>query len=91
MVKIVVESEDLIFTFRVYYQVEDALAFASEKASLKDKKISPFLCHDFIREYCNLTAGAAKKSGYKVVIQPWVKVANWSSTSPIRNQALPSS
>ncbi|SMF57868.1 hypothetical protein [Pseudobacteriovorax antillogorgiicola] len=91
MVKIIVESEDLIFTFRVYYQVDDAKAFASQKASFKGKNISPFLCHDFIREYCNLTAGALKiwlQSNYSALKESGELVVNLPNQKPALSEPL---
>ena len=91
MVKIIVESEDLIFTFRVYYQVEDAKRFASDKASFKGKTISPFLCHDFIREYCNLTAGAVKiwlQSNYTALKDTGELVVNLPNQKPALSEPL---
>ena len=91
MVKIIVESEDLVFTFRVYYTVEDARAFASQKSSFAGKKISPFLCHDFIREYCNLTAGAVKiwlQSNYSALKECGELVVNLPNQKPAEVEPL---
>lgn len=91
MVKIIVESEDLVFTFRVYYTVEDARAFAGQKISLQGKKISPFLCHDFIREYCNLTAGAVKiwlQSNYTALKECGELVVNLPNQKPAEVEPL---
>ena len=61
MVKIVINSSDVKFIFKVYYHVDDARHFAQQKAVLAKKDfISDHLSHDFIREYCNLTGGTIK-------------------------------
>ena len=91
MVKIIVESEDLIFTFRVYYPVDDARTFALQKPAFKGKKISPFLCHDFIREYCNLTAGAVKiwlQSNYSALKECGELVVNLPNQKPAQTEPL---
>ena len=91
MVKIIVESEDLVFTFRVYYTVDDARTFAQQKPAFKEKKISPFLCHDFVREYCNLTAGAVKiwlQSNYSALKDSGELVVNLPNQKPALTEPL---
>ncbi len=91
MVKIIVESEDLVFTFRVYYTVDDARTFAQQKPAFHGKKISPFLCHDFIREYCNLTAGAVKiwlQSNYSALKDSGELVVNLPNQKPALTEPL---
>jgi len=60
LVKIVVNADGLKFKFKVYYSVDIAKTFLSQKKALQNRVIAPSLCHDFIREFCNLTAGAIK-------------------------------
>ena len=92
MVKIIIESEDLVFTFRIHYQVDDAKEFAASKASLKNKTISTFLCHDFIREYCNLTAGAVKiwlQSNYSAMNESGDLTVNLPNQKPALAEQVP--
>ncbi|MFW7380748.1 MAG: hypothetical protein ACOH5I_18180 [Oligoflexus sp.] len=60
LVKIVVNADGIKFKFKVYYSVDIAKTFLSQKKALQNRAIAPSLCHDFIREFCNLTAGAIK-------------------------------
>ena len=60
LVRIVVHALGARFVFRVYYTVELASHFLGLKKAMKGRAIPASLAHDFIREYCNLTAGAIK-------------------------------
>lgn len=85
MVKIIVDVPDVIFAFRVYYQIKDAKTFAMSKSSLKNRVLSPFLCHDFIREYTNLTAGSLKawiELAYDKTLNPDELIVNLPNQKP---------
>jgi hypothetical protein len=60
LVKIVVNSKPMNIYFRVYYTVELAKTFYHNKHAAVTKEHPARLYHDFIREFCNLTAGAIK-------------------------------
>ena len=60
LVKIVVNAIGLKFKFKVYYSVEMARNFLLQKKAMQGRDIPASFCHDFIREFCNLTAGAIK-------------------------------
>ncbi|WP_141732589.1 hypothetical protein [Oligoflexus tunisiensis] len=59
LVKIVVSSDPIRIQFKVYYTVDlaKALYFYKHPGS---KELPARIYHDFIREFCNLTAGAIK-------------------------------
>lgn len=59
LVKIIVSSEPIRIQFKVYYTVELAKAFYQSKHP-NSKDLAVRIYHDFIREFCNLTAGAIK-------------------------------
>ncbi len=59
LVKIVVSSEPIRIEFKVYYTVELAKALYFYKHP-GTKELPVRIFHDFIREFCNLTAGAVK-------------------------------
>ncbi len=60
VVKIIVNAIGLKFKFKVYYSVDIARHFLQQKKSMQGREIQGSFCHDFIREFCNLTAGAIK-------------------------------
>jgi hypothetical protein len=59
LVKIVVSSDPIRIQFKVYYTVELAKALYYYKHP-GSKELPVRIYHDFIREFCNLTAGAIK-------------------------------
>lgn len=59
LVKIVVSSESIRIQFKAYYTVDMAKALYFYKHPVT-KELPARIFHDFIREFCNLTAGAIK-------------------------------
>jgi hypothetical protein len=59
LVKIIVSSEPVRIQFKVYYTVPLAKALYHFKHP-SSKELPTRIYHDFIREFCNLTAGAMK-------------------------------
>lgn len=85
LVRIVVHALGARFVFRVYYTVELASHFLAQKKAMKGRQIVPSLAHDFIREYCNLTAGAIKlwlQSQYSTVNAEGELVVNLPDQKP---------
>lgn len=59
LVKIIVSSESLRIQFKVYYSLDLAKKLYHSK-HFGSKDVPGRVYHDFIREFCNLTAGAIK-------------------------------
>jgi hypothetical protein len=91
LVKIVVNADGVKFKFKVYYSVDIAKAFLTQKKALRDRTIAPSLCHDFIREFCNLTAGAIKiwlQSNYKASNDSGELIVNLPDQKPAAIEPL---
>ena len=61
---ILVSGGDLKLTLKVHYYLDEAKVFGAQAGSLpenSDSASSDRLTHDFIKEYCNLTAGRLKR------------------------------
>lgn len=91
LVKIVVNADGVKFKFKVYYSVDIAKTFLSQKKALQNRTIAPSLCHDFIREFCNLTAGAIKiwlQSNYSASNEAGELIVNLPDQKPAAIEPL---
>ncbi len=62
MAIILVSGNDLKLTLKVHYFLEEAKAFGAKAGATSDvAENAERLAHDFIKEYCNLTAGKLKR------------------------------
>ncbi|HYX36888.1 MAG TPA: PilZ domain-containing protein [Oligoflexus sp.] len=59
-VTIGIQAAAMSIRFSSYYQLEAAHGFLCWAKSRPQDGIESYLCHDFMREFCNLTAGAFK-------------------------------
>ena len=57
---IVISATTIRVNFRVHFTTKSAREFVAHNPVLSGIE-DPNVCHDFIREYCNLTAGAIKQ------------------------------
>ncbi|MBQ49660.1 MAG: hypothetical protein CMP10_19930 [Zetaproteobacteria bacterium] len=57
---IMVIFKGLRTSFQVHFTSQAARALTSIATSKGPKELKPGLCHDFMREYCNLAAGSVK-------------------------------
>ncbi len=59
-VMIGIQSPAMNVEFSSFYRLSSARSFYSIKKNNEQAEIEDRLCHDFMREFCNLTAGAIK-------------------------------
>jgi len=59
-VAITIHSRPMTIIFKTYYGTEAARHFVRVKKGKMDAEVEDRLLHDFLREFCNLTAGAIK-------------------------------
>ena len=59
-VAITIHSRPMTIIFKTYYDTDAAKAFLRVKKAKPDADFEDRLVHDFMREFCNLTAGAIK-------------------------------
>ena len=55
-----IRSKAMNIEFSTHYEVDEARRFMESRKALKKFKMEDRLIHDFMREFCNLTAGAVK-------------------------------
>ncbi len=62
MAVILLAGRSLRLTFKVFYNSKTVRNFASRRLRKEPQDISPHIVADYMREFCNGTAGAAKRT-----------------------------